>query len=148
MSQNVLLKIVETWNLNPNPEYRGFRCANCQKYMRKAWYHWLTARGYKTPVHFCNECEKEFKSNKIKINKSKIAIDRSRFAFSKDKKEKLIKFSEKWNTEAEPVYKMFTCDSCHRDMYRAYHIWLAEKGKLIEAHLCKKCGERMGLVGF
>ena len=144
MGQKFLLKIVQTWDLNPNPEYRGFRCANCQKYMRKAWYHWLTEGGYKTPVHFCNDCEEKFKSNKIKINKSKIVINRSRFKLYGEKKAELMKLSEKWNTKVGPIYKMFTCDSCRRDMYRAYHVWLAEKGNLIEIHLCKKCGEKIG----
>lgn len=39
--QELLLKIVKTWSLNQNPEYRGFRCANCQEYIKKAWYHRL-----------------------------------------------------------------------------------------------------------
>jgi len=52
-----LLKIVKTWNLSKKPEYRGFRCANCQKYMRKAWHYWLNEGGYKTPVHFCSKCK-------------------------------------------------------------------------------------------
>jgi len=144
MNPRILLQIVQTWNLNPNPEYRGFRCANCQKYMRKAWYHWLTEGGYKTPVHFCNDCEEKFKSNKIKINKPKIVINRSRFKLSGEKKDELMRLPKKWNTKVRPIYKMFTCDSCNRDMYRAYHIWLTEKGNLIEVHLCKKCGEKMG----
>lgn len=66
MSQKVLLCIVQGWDINENTEYRGFRCASCQKYMYKAWHHWLKEGGYKTPVHFCNDCETKFKSLKIK----------------------------------------------------------------------------------
>lgn len=63
-NQKILLKIVKTWNINPNPEYRGFRCANCQKYMHKAWHHQLNYGGFKTPVHFCNRCERKFSSKR------------------------------------------------------------------------------------
>jgi len=41
MKQHALLRIVQTWNLNPKPEYRGFRCANCQRYIHRSWHHWL-----------------------------------------------------------------------------------------------------------
>jgi HAD superfamily hydrolase (TIGR01549 family) len=51
--------MVKTWDINPNPEYRGFRCAKCQKYIKKAWHCYLKAGGYRTPVHFCNACQKK-----------------------------------------------------------------------------------------
>jgi len=35
----LLLEIVETWQPSEYPEYRGFRCANCQQYKNQAWYH-------------------------------------------------------------------------------------------------------------
>jgi len=54
-----LLKIVKTWKINEKPEYRGFRCANCQKYIFKAWHYWLNEGRYKTPVHFCKKCKIE-----------------------------------------------------------------------------------------
>lgn len=90
-NQNILLEIVKTWNLNEKPEYRGFRCANCQKYMDKAWHHWLASGNYITPVHFCNKCEKDFLSSNIKITKPKIEIDRNKFGlkFSEEIKKKL-----------------------------------------------------------
>ena len=84
--------------MNPKPEYRGFRCANCQKYMRKAWHHWLFKGGYKTPVHFCIRCEKDFKLNKIKTNKPGILVDKSKFSlnkFSENVQDKLIKITNK-----------------------------------------------------
>lgn len=41
------------------PEYRGFRCADCQRYLHKAWHYYLNYNGFKTPVHFCNICQKK-----------------------------------------------------------------------------------------
>ena len=61
MSKNVLLQIVRTWKINEKPEYRGFRCAKCQKYIDKAWHRWLRTGGFETPVHFCNNCEANLK---------------------------------------------------------------------------------------
>ena len=61
MSKDLLLQTVWTWKINEKPEYRGFRCANCQRYIYKAWHHWLKTGGYKTPIHFCNECEANLK---------------------------------------------------------------------------------------
>jgi beta-phosphoglucomutase-like phosphatase (HAD superfamily)/RNase P subunit RPR2 len=142
MNQEILLKIVKTWDLKPKPEYRGFRCANCQKHMRKAWHYWLARGGYKTPVHFCHACQEKLKSNNIRINKA-VRVDKSRFRFPVDKKQKLIKLSRKWNIKARPVYKMFACDECQKDMYKAYHIWLTDKGSLVEVHLCKECWDKL-----
>jgi len=66
MSQKILLQIVKKWKISKKPEYRGFRCANCQKYMHKAWHYWLNEGGYKIPVHFCNKCKVKLKfKNKV-----------------------------------------------------------------------------------
>lgn len=66
-SQKKLLRIVKTWNREQG--YRGFRCADCQRYMHKAWHHYLNYGGFKTPVHFCNDCQKKIgiPSNTYKI---------------------------------------------------------------------------------
>lgn len=61
--QKKLLKIIKTWNIKLKPEYRGFRCADCQRHMHKAWHHYLNSGGFKTPVHFCSKCQKKFGSN-------------------------------------------------------------------------------------
>ncbi len=58
-TQKALLKIVRTWIIKLTPEYRGFRCADCQKYIHKAWHHFLNYGGFKTPVHFCNKCQRK-----------------------------------------------------------------------------------------
>jgi len=139
--QKVLLRIVQTWNLSPKAEYRGFRCANCQNYMKKARYHYLVTGGYKTPVHFCNKCEDKFKSNSIEIKKPIIKVKKSGFIskFQKDIKKKLEKISGNWTGKTKPIFKIFTCDDCGINIYKANHMWVVLKGILIELHFCKKC---------
>jgi hypothetical protein len=147
MNQKVLLKIVLTWDLNENPEYRGFRCANCQKYMHKAYYHWLTDGGYKTPVHFCKECERKFVSSNIVVTKPRTVVDRLKFGlkFPENIWQKIRKAVKSWDTKAKPKYKTFTCDDCGRKMHKAYHVWSNMDGTLVETHFCKECANRMGL---
>ena len=145
-SQKILLKIVKTWKINPKPEYRGFGCANCQKPIRKAWYHWLNQGGYKLPVHFCNRCEKKFRLNKIEVKKPVVKVNKSKFIkFPENIKTKLQKVVRKWNTKSEPIYKTFVCDNRGKKMFKAYHIWFILKETLIEVHFCKQCGDRMRL---
>lgn len=147
MAENILLKIVRTWNLSRWPEYRGFRCANCQEYMTKAWYHWLNDGGYKTPVHFCAKCEKDFLVSKIEVKKPQIIVDRVEFnpELPKAIKSKIAFIARKWDTSAEPEYKMFVCDECGRDMAKAWHVWANLNKVLIETHFCKECGKKLGL---
>lgn len=143
----VLLRIVRTWKPNERPEYRGFRCANCQRNVRKAWHHWLDAGGYKTPVHFCESCEKKFRAEKIEGTTPEVKIDRKKFGmrFSSSVEQRLREASAKWNTKAKPKHKTFTCDRCGRSMHKAWHVWFNDRGKLVEAHFCNECGRRIGI---
>jgi len=52
-----LRDIVETWNPNENPEFRGFRCGLCQKSIKKAYHHTLNSKEYVVPVHLCENCQ-------------------------------------------------------------------------------------------
>ena len=146
MSQEILLGIVKTWNLNERPEYRGFRCANCQNYMNEAWHHWLTKGGYKSPVHFCNSCETDYESSNI-IIKPPTFFDKNTFGlkFPKDVESKLIEIQKNWNTDADPIYKNFECDDCGTKMLEAYHVWFNMDKILIEEHFCKDCGDGLHL---
>ena len=63
MNKKILLKTVQSWNINPKPKYRGFRCANCQKYMHKAWHIWFDYKGFKCEIHLCRKCYKKYKEN-------------------------------------------------------------------------------------
>lgn len=62
-SKESLLKIVKRWNIRLTPQYRGFRCADCQRYLHKAWHHNLDYGGFKTSVHFCNRCQRKYGLN-------------------------------------------------------------------------------------
>lgn len=135
--QEILLRIVKTWDLNPKSEYRGFRCASCQNYVKKAWHHWLTDGGYKAPVHFCNKCEKDFKSKKINTKKPISKLNRLKFSKPDAETKRLI---GKLNVKSKPTYKTFVCDNCERKLHKAYHIWTILKKDLVETHLCKQCG--------
>ena len=140
MSQQILRVIVQTWNIRPNPEYRGFRCANCQKYMHKAWYHWLKSGGFVGPVHFCNQCEKDFKTGNIKIINPQVKIDRSKFLKYHPKiKQLLVKTANNFPLKDKPKYKIFTCDECGENHFKMYHVWDKQNENLIEAHFCKHC---------
>jgi transcription elongation factor Elf1 len=141
----ILLKIVKTWNLSEKPEYRGFRCAYCQKYLHKAFYYWLDGAGYKTPVHFCKKCQKDFESGKIRITKKALPINRKIFGLKFD--ENFIQICKNiiknWNTKAKPVYKIFTCDYCGKNMYNSYQTWLNIDVSLVEMHICKNCWNKL-----
>jgi len=138
----VLLRIVRTWKPSERPEYRGFRCANCQRRIHKAWHHWLDASGYKTPVHFCDSCERKFRSSKIEITKPEIKVNRKTFGmkFPPNIERKLREAAARWNTKAKPKYKTFECDACGQKMHKAWHVWFNDSGKLVEVHFCKEDG--------
>ncbi len=60
MDKKLLLKTIQRWNIKFNPEYRGFRCANYQKYIHKAWHIWFSEGGFKCEVHLCKNCYKKY----------------------------------------------------------------------------------------
>lgn len=141
--------MVQTWEPKETPEYRGFRCANCQRYIRKAWHHWCESDHYKTPVHLCNKCESSLESFKPKIIGQKASVDITKFKPIQELPDeignRLRKIVDEWDTKSQPVYEIFTCDCCHKNMYKAYHFWFRIGEVLSEAHFCKKCGDRLGL---
>lgn len=97
-----LLSIVKTWKVNPKPEYRGFRCADCQKYIRKAWHHFLDYGGYKVPVHFCNACQKKLGSKEPKFK-----------SFTCDKcKKNIFKAFHIWMKKGNILVENHYCKKC------------------------------------
>jgi len=145
--QGKLLAIVETWNLSAEPEFRGFRCANCQEYLSgRAWHYLLHEGCYITPVHFCVKCKCEFESS-APIEKQRIHVDRSRFKplFSQTTESTLDEISRQWNLACAPVYKDLTCDFCGKPLpgVQAYHVWRNNAGTLIEYHFDRFCGDRI-----
>jgi len=143
--QQILLKIVRTWDLNEKPEYMRFRCANCQNYIDKAWHHWLNEGGYQTPVHFCDECEKSYKEGILKVDKPSVEFNKDKFHYNEKIEAKLREVSDKWDTSIDPGLKNFTCDNCGDDYTKMYHICWDKDNKLVEVHLCKKCGDEINL---
>lgn len=160
-AQKKLLEIVETWRINEIPEYRGFRCANCQQYKNQAWYHWLNSNDYKLPVHMCNEkCEKEFQAGAIITDPQK-RVKVNRNAFQKNsyfKPDAIKRFGEivaSWSEYKEPQLKAFSCDECGQDLdidatdgqRKGFHIWwkMPDGKTLTELHFHKKCAKRLGI---
>lgn len=143
--QSRLLAIVESWDLNPAPEFRGFRCAHCQKYLTgSAWHYFLRSGGYKTPVHFCENCKVQFENSTLPAPQRK-PVDQKRFpgAISKHAEARLSQISNEPPPMAEPVYKPMICDACGNALpnAEAYHIWQSKNGILMEYHLDRTCGD-------
>jgi RNase P subunit RPR2 len=145
INSEILLSIVQSWNICEKPKYRGFRCGYCQKPLYKAWHHWCKVGGYLTPVHLCNNCELLFNCSKARIIKLKKFRNKKNFGLEilKQVKEKLEQIIKHWNTQSKPVYKTFTCDGCGRNIHKAYHFWFKKNETLSEIHLCKKCGDEL-----
>jgi hypothetical protein len=159
--QDLLLQIANTWQPSEKPEYRGFRCANCQQYKNEAWYHWLDTNGYKLPIHLCNDtCELAFQNETIRIGSSKRkSIDRALFGnnyeYSKETQNQFAKIINSWPENAVPEFKAFSCDECRNDLdidsidgqRKGYHVWwkMPDGQTLAELHLHKKCGNKLGI---
>lgn len=158
--QELLLKIVETWRLKEVPEYRGFRCANCQGYKNKAWYHWLNCGGYKIPVHMCvDKCEPEFRKGLIEVDETKRQIvDRNMFGnsykFSDTAQKKFIQIVNLWPVDKEVELKNFVCDVCGQELEtdtdgqrKGVHTWwkMPDNITLAELHFHKSCAVDLGI---
>lgn len=163
--QEILLQVVETWRLSEVPEYRGFKCANCQQFKDQAWYHWVNTGGYKLPIHMCNDtCEPAFIAGNLQIDQGKRAqIDRVAFGSTHSYPEKAVErfrqITSAWPEYKEPELKAFTCDACERDLTietlsdnskqrQGYHVWwkMDDGFTLAELHFHRDCGHRLGLL--
>lgn len=162
--QQLLLNVVETWRLSDLPEYRGFRCANCQEYKNEAWYHWLNKGDYRLPVHMCaDKCEPAFQSGEIHIDDEKRkAVDRQTFGENNPYPTTAIKrFSEivaSWPEYEPPKLKAFVCDDCNENLTieklpdgteqrQGYHVWwkMPDNKTLAELHFHKACGDKLNI---
>ena len=104
LEQKTLLRIVRSWKINKKPEYRGFRCANCQKYIYKSWHYWLKRGGYQTPVHFCNKCQVQLRALKNKAVYKTFACDNCG--------KKMSKAYHVWNKKNEVLSESHFCKNC------------------------------------
>lgn len=145
MKQDALLCIVQAWNLNPKPEYRGFRCANCQRYIHRSWHHWLNSKGYKTPVHLCQDCEKKSRKGNLKVVAPRRSVVKSKFSFNLSEKvtQELRSIARSWKILDKVVHKSFACDKCKASLYKAYHVWTYIDKDLVEIHFCRSCGDQL-----
>lgn len=157
-NQPLLLKIVKRWNASEKPEYRGFRCANCQVYFEKdAYHHFLMTGGFLCSVHFCDACEALFQKGAIEATKPVVHIDHN--AFGKEhpyKLETVAQFKKliaSWpEIYKNVVLKPFTCDVCQQPLAKnengqqeGHHVWWNNEGILVELHFDKACGEKFNL---
>lgn len=159
--QDLLFQIVETWHPSEKPEYRGFRCANCQQYKNEAWYHWLNTNGYRLPLHLCNNtCELSFQNETIQIDSSKRqSINRtlfgSNYEYPKETQDRFAEITNSWTQNVVPVLKAFICDDCGSDLdidpidgqRKGYHVWykMPDGQTLTELHFHKECGNKLGI---
>lgn len=162
--QQILLKIVETWRLKEIPEYRGFRCANCQEYKNEAWYHWLNIGGYKLPIHLCNDqCEPLLKTKSLNIDQDKRSyVDRKKFgnsySFTEKAKQRFREIVAAWPDYRAPKLQTFICDECNQELTletlpnnklqrQGYHVWwkMDDGQTLAELHFHKECADELGI---
>ncbi len=160
--QKVLLSIVETWRLSETPEYRGFRCANCQEYKNEAWYHWVHTGGYKLPIHMCNDtCEPAFKNKSIQVDQSKREqVNREVFGntyhYTAEATKRFREIVASWPEYKEPELKSYSCDECNKDLdidptdgiRKGYHVWwkMDDGTTLAELHFHKTCAGLLGIT--
>lgn len=155
MGKDTLLSIIQTWDINPQPEYRGFRCASCQAYKNEAWYHIVDSGGFKLSVHLCEGCEELFQNNILKIDESKKkTIDRTKFqSFSPETELRFEQIVNSWSTKIKSELKAFTCDDCSKTLNidsdgirKGYHIWWKMPDEtLAELHFHKECAAKFGI---
>lgn len=148
--QQLLLQIVQSWNIKSDPEYRGFRCAVCQEYRNKAWHHWLRSSGFLVPIHLCDEtCEQAFQSETLTFASPPLekTINLTN-PYSLKATGTFEEILEEWNTLAPPALKAFTCDLCEEKLEidpedgrrKGYHIWYETRSREVaELHFHRQC---------
>lgn len=99
----LLVSIVKSWRINLKPEYRGFRCADCQKYIRGAWHHQLDSEGYKVEVHFCKSCQEKPGLSKTKFKSFTCDIC----------KRNMFKSFHVWTKKGKILIESHYCKKCY-----------------------------------
>ena len=154
ITQAKLIAIAETWVLSDRPEFRGFRCADCQQYLiDNAWHYFLREGGYLLAVHFCGTCRRVFDESGI-TSKPRFSVVRKRFMprFPAGTGKALHAISRRWNRDTPPVSKVFTCDRCKEalpmlgDRRQGWHVWQNQHGRLIEYHFDDACARKIKIV--
>lgn len=156
--QKTLLEIVTRWAPKEKPEYRGFRCANCQVYFTgDAWHHFVQTGDFLCPVHFCDGCEGLFKNSALEFKQSAVNVDHltfgSTYSYTPEAIEEFNKIIKQLPEEyLEVKKKPFECDLCKMSLEKSstgqqegWHAWWNNNGTLVELHFCRECGKVLGL---
>lgn len=151
-TESDLLRIVRSWDIKRIPEYRGFRCAICQRYVYKAWHYWLLNQYFRTPVHICKVCQNNPKmpeGQKSSHTSVQICSNTSWNSWNEHLSGNLIDIltstAKSWRRDQRVVYRQPTCDSCSHTVHKAFHIWFRTGAALNEGHLCTRCSDEYGL---
>ena len=152
--QQSLLAIVQSWNITTIPEYRGFRCGLCQRYINEAWHHMLTTGGYLVPDHLCEGCEGAFNSRTVSFDQKSVPEKRLSHSYPAQAEARFKEIISTWPVHDTPVYKPFTCDDCSKNldidetdgMRKGFHVWWKMEGEiLVELHFHRHCADRSGI---
>ena len=150
--QGLLLKIIGTWVINEIPEYRAFKCANCQNYINKARYHWINSNGFRLPLHLCQQCELKLQQNKVVVKENNtIQNFNNSYQLSDVVRKHFEEIIDKWPVSNTPELKEFTCDECLKTLNvdkddnqrKGYHIWykMEDGNTLAELHFHRHCSQ-------
>lgn len=60
--------------------------------------------------------------------------------------DQLVAMQNKWNINYYPSYREPECNNCGKKIRKMWHLWLRHNGYMKEAHVCRRCGERYGLI--
>ncbi|MBI4175822.1 MAG: hypothetical protein HY518_01345 [Candidatus Aenigmarchaeota archaeon] len=55
-TENIIKRIVKSWNTQEVPGYRPFSCDKCGRNVRKAWHTWHGMGPLLAELHFCRRC--------------------------------------------------------------------------------------------
>jgi hypothetical protein len=171
--QETLLAIVRGWNPSAIPEYRGFRCAACQRQINAAWYHWLHSTEYFLPVHLCDErCEALFRAGTLLPTPAGGDASATRPApksqplnnadlYSAAATRRFREIVTLWRAApTTPVLRAFTCDACGGELLmdagpdgtpqrQGYHVWweMEPEHTRVELHFHRDCAHALGIYG-
>lgn len=151
----LLRRIVNSWDIKPEPEYRGFRCANCQRYINESYYHWLQDGQYYVPVHFCTDCQSKFLSGELRQAVLPSNSERDLTVFNKQyslaTQEVFESIVTTWKPAASDAVTIFYCDKCGSELdidpangqRKGYHVWWLHDARLHELHFHRDCGDEL-----
>ncbi len=168
-----LLAIVRGWHPSATPEYRGFRCAACQRQINAAWYHWLQSAEYFLPVHLCDErCEALFRAGTLLPAPADKNVGgtlptpehqplNNADLYSAAATQRFREIVTGWRAvPTTPVLRAFTCDACGGELRvepgpdgspqrQGYHVWweMEPEHTRVELHFHRECGHALGIYG-